>query len=117
MSKYKVGDKFEVEISQVIETTTGGTIYAMDKIPHTFFDVYDLSQMERIEPEVDWSKVAVDTPILVKDLRDDDWERRYFAWYEEEEIYAWSGGATSWSVKNQAQARDWKYAKLAEVEE
>lgn len=113
MSKYKPGDKFEIEVTGEIDVvrdnyyvTTAGII-----------NEEALDRLKKIEPEVDWSKVEVDTPILVKDLRDDDWERRYFAWYEEEEIYAWSGGATSWSVKNQAQARDWKYAKLAEVEE
>lgn len=32
---------------------------------------------------VDWSKVKVDTPILVKDDYDDKWEKAYFAKYED----------------------------------
>ena len=65
------------------------------------------------EPEVDWSKVEVDTPILVRD-REDAWVRRYFAEYIDGVVYAWNGGCTSWSEKY---TTGWKYAKLAETEE
>ena len=34
---------------------------------------------EYVEPPVDWSKIAVDTPILVRDSNDHRWFRRYFA--------------------------------------
>ena len=64
---------------------------------------------------VDWSKVAVDTPILVKDVENNKWRKRYFAFYDDETIYAWEGGATLWSVENNKRAVPWKYAKLAEV--
>ena len=63
------------------------------------------------EPEVDWSKVEVDTPILVRDSEDEIWERRYFAKCENETIYAWLSGCTSWSTSNMT---TWVYAKLAE---
>ena len=68
------------------------------------------------EPEVDWSKVEVDTPILV---RNDDyatvaWLRRYFAEYDDGVVYAWNCGCTSWS---ETVMTPWKYAKLAESEE
>ena len=68
------------------------------------------------EPEVDWSKVEVDTPILVKDYEDAtiSWIRRYFAEYKDGVVYAWNGGCTSWSEKCMT---GWKYAKLAESEE
>nr|DAP39655.1 MAG TPA: hypothetical protein [Caudoviricetes sp.] len=63
---------------------------------------------------IDWSKVKVDTPVLVRDFENQDWKKRYFAFFDDELIYAWDGGATSWSVKNK-DAIPWKYAKLAEV--
>ena len=63
---------------------------------------------------VDWSKVKVDTPVLVRDFENQDWKKRYFAFFDDELIYTWDGGATSWSVKNK-DAMPWKYAKLAEV--
>ena len=66
------------------------------------------------EPETDWSKVAVDTPILVRDCEIQVWERRYFAKYENGVIYAWAGGCTSWNTSNMT---TWEYAKLAASEE
>lgn len=64
---------------------------------------------------VDWSKVAVDTPILVKDNCDEEWVKSYFASYKNGEVRAWMGGRTSFSVKNKTDTFGWKYAKLAEV--
>ena len=63
------------------------------------------------ESEVDWNKVEVNTPILVRDCDDDRWIKRYFAKYENEIIYAWNSGATSWSTSH---ITGWKCAKLAE---
>ena len=64
---------------------------------------------------VDWSKVPVDTPILVKDDCDDKWEKAYFAKYEDEMIYAWNNGRTSFSARNKDDTFIWDRAKLAEV--
>lgn len=64
---------------------------------------------------VDWSKVAVDTPILVKDDYDDKWEKAYFAKYEDEMIYAWNNGRTSFSARSEDDTFIWDRAKLAEV--
>lgn len=71
---------------------------------------------EYVAPPVDWSKVAVDTPILVRDSKVEVWRNRYFAKYENGKVYAWLGGATSWSVYS-GDVTDWKMAKLAESEE
>ena len=67
------------------------------------------------EPKTDWSKVEVDTPILVRDFEGSDWFRRHFAKYENGTVYAWDGGDTSWSGGDVMTM--WKYAKLAESEE
>lgn len=72
---------------------------------------------EYVEPPVDWSKVAVDTPILVKDVKSGNWNRRYFAKYENGMLYAWTDGATSWSVPCSGDMTRWEMAKLAESEE
>ena len=66
------------------------------------------------EPEIDWSEVNVDTPILVGE-GDGEWVKRYFAEYKDGIVYAWCGGSTSWDANNMMMA--WKYAKLAESEE
>lgn len=52
---------------------------------------------EYVEPPVDWSKVAVDTPILVRDSASLEWTKRHFAKYENGRVYAWDHGTTSWS--------------------
>ena len=45
---------------------------------------------------VDWSKVAVDTPIIVNELFSVE-VRRYFKEYKDGKVYYFSGGRTSWS--------------------
>ena len=72
---------------------------------------------EYIEPPVDWSKVAVDTPILVKDVKSGEWNRGYFAMYENGTVFTWYHGATSWSAEGDSDIASWKYAKLAESED
>lgn len=70
---------------------------------------------EYVEPQVDWSKVAVDTPILVSTTEDSAWAPRYFAKYENGRVYAWSNGSTSWSAEGTMCV--WEFAKLAKSEE
>lgn len=67
------------------------------------------------EPEIDWNNIAVDTPILVRESKDREWKRRYFAKYKDGIIFAWVGGNTSWTALGDT--TKWKYAKLAESEE
>ena len=65
------------------------------------------------EPETDWSKVKVDTPILVRQGKNGRWLERHFAKYENGEVYAWVDGQTSWTGADEIK---WKYVKLAEGE-
>ena len=64
---------------------------------------------------IDWSKVKVDTPILVKQYEQDEWEKRHFAYFKDERVYAWLCGATSWSADYEGDTTNWNLAKLAEV--
>ena len=64
---------------------------------------------------VDWSKVKVDTPILVKQYEQDEWEKRHFAYFKDGKVCAWLCGATSWSADYEGDTTDWNFAKLAEV--
>lgn len=72
--------------------------------------------VEPIEPQVDWSKVPVDTPIYVRCRSSDEWEKKHFAKFENNYVYAWSDGKTSWSTTN-GSTMVWEHAKLAESEE
>ena len=69
------------------------------------------------EPKIDWSKVEVDTPILVRTVEWAEWARRYFAKYEDGMVYVWNLGRTSWAATNDKDVSAWPYAKLAESEE
>lgn len=68
---------------------------------------------EYTEPEVDWSKVPVDTPIFVSNSGE-RWFARYFAKYKDGKVYAWGDGATSWSACNSDDVTTWPFAHLAE---
>lgn len=68
---------------------------------------------EYVEPEkeeVDWSKVPIDTKILVSD-DEINWYRRYFAGIDKytNERLAWADGATSWANRS---TMPWKHVKL-----
>lgn len=61
--------------------------------------------------KVDWSKVPVDTKILVRDKDDGKWRRRYFAKFENGVIYAWADGTTSFSNDGNC-VTNWRQVKL-----
>jgi hypothetical protein len=68
-------------------------------------------EQEYIEPKVDWSKVPVDTPIYVKDLKIGYWLPRYFYKYENGKVFAFIDGKTSFTTDR---ATEWEHVKLSE---
>ena len=104
-------------------------IIELDEIPNTGLYkargantlVFDGKGIENIlkpyeeEHKIDWYKVAVDTPILVKDSESEAaWKHRYFAKYVNGVVYTWMMGRTSWSADNDDDVFAWNIAKLAE---
>ena len=71
------------------------------------------------EPEVDWSKVPVDTLVRVRDREDREWILRYFKGINEDgsrRIYeAWESGTTSKTADGKYLC--WKYCELVEDED
>ena len=63
------------------------------------------------EPEIDWNKVPVDTPVYVWNSNSDTY-KRYFAGYANDKIIAFTNGATSWS--NDGYKKEWKHAQIKE---
>lgn len=103
----------EIKIPFILEPTGKSCTSDIDcDTCQTLTTLWLLEEYE--EPEVDWSKVRVDTPILVRNSEDGEWEKRHFAKYKNGDVYAWDNGRTSWTVANEIK---WKYAKLAESEE
>lgn len=110
--------------SVAMKVTTGEIVYCGDiNCNECLFqgsDVASCSQKafkwadeEYTEPEVDWSKIPVDTPVLVSD-DGVNWERRYFVRKSAEAMFGvYMHGATSWSADGYVVW--YRYAKLAEV--
>lgn len=91
-------------------------LFRLDKNCEKSFTAW--ANSEYVKPPVDWSKVPVDTPILVTaNLDTDIWHKRYFAKYEHNEVHVWNGGATSWSARGNNCVTAWNFAKLAESED
>ena len=63
---------------------------------------------------IDWSKVEVDTPVLVSN-DNKEWIKRYFARYEDGNVYCWLNGKTSWTAICELSIGHWDYTKLVEV--
>lgn len=64
--------------------------------------------------EIDWATLPVDTKILVSN--GGDWYKRYFAAYENDRVYVFTNGRSSFTADKNDFA-SWKYAKLYEGEE
>lgn len=71
---------------------------------------------EYTEPEVDWSKIPLDTPVLISvDGENGNWFNRYFAGVNEKgQPTVFCYGATQWS-NGYEEPCHFKYIKLAEV--
>lgn len=71
------------------------------------------------KPEVDWSKVPVDTLVRVRDREDREWILRYFKGINKDglrRIYeAWESGATSKTADGKYLC--WNYCELVEDED
>ena len=68
------------------------------------------------QKEVDWTKVKVDTPVLVRSCETDSWKKRHFAKYENGEAYAFPNGGTSWTEEHCIPVC-WSFTKLADETE
>ena len=81
-----------------------------------FKELNELDFTEYIPP-TDWSKVEVDTKVLVSQ-DGSTWHNRHFAKYENGRVYAWYNGYTSFTANrvDEADIVEWKHAKLYKEE-
>nr|DAV10338.1 MAG TPA: hypothetical protein [Caudoviricetes sp.] len=101
----------------ILDINSGGHVKCINNISKIMPQI-ERNEVLNIAEElgiVDWSKVAVDTPVLVS-FDGCNWFKKYFAKVQNNTFYTWDNGATSWSVSNKEYCvTSWKYAKLAEV--
>ena len=107
--------KYIIELDEILNTG----LYKARGANTLVFDrrgIENILKPYKEEPEIDWYKVAVDTPILVRDYESEViWKHRYFAKYKNGVVYAWTNGRTSWSADNDDDIFAWNIAKLAEA--
>lgn len=79
----------------------------------------DEEYTEPPKPEVDWSKVPVDTLVRVRDLESEEWILKYFKGVDEEapesRFMAWDNGATSKTAYGNY--THWVHCELVEDDE
>lgn len=80
---------------------------------------YSLKQILYLEfrkvYNIDWSKVDVDTKILVSN-DDKRWYHAHFAMFENDTIYTFSDGTTSFTCECNIAFEPWQYAKIYKEE-
>lgn len=72
---------------------------------------FDIAEHQKI----DWDKVPKDAKIYVRNTPMQDYLPRYFAYYKNGKVYAYSRGCTSFSAETKG-TDGWRYAKLADEE-
>ena len=63
-------------------------------------------------PPTDWSKVEVDTKVLVRDYDNSEWIPRHFAQYKNGRVYTWNNGHTSFTRRDEEDYVFYYQAKL-----
>lgn len=94
-------------------------LYACGLCRDIFAFWLDEEYEEPPKPEVDWSKVPVDTLVRVRDREDREWILRYFKGINDGNAMcrysAWEAGATSKTAEGDYTL--WKYCELVEDED
>lgn len=90
------------------------TVFVRNAKNYDIMKVFDIDgKLIWERQEVDWTKIPKDTKIWVKDFENCIWKPRYFAKYENEKVYAYDSGKTSWSCGDESPL-SWDQCKLAE---
>lgn len=115
LKEENVGKEYKIRerIYRVIKNFTGllalKNVESYEYIESEMYIFYIVN--EEFEEVIDWSKIPVDTKMLVS--KDNEiWFRRYFAKYEDGKIYCFRSGASSFSADDEDDIMVWKYVKL-----
>jgi hypothetical protein len=112
-----VTTKRPVMDDDILDVNSGGHIKCINNISKIMPQI-EQNEVLNIAEElgiIDWSKVAVDTPVLVRFFESTKWVKRHFAFFKNEKVYTWDGGLTSWTCDDLNDAMSWECAKLAET--
>ena len=109
-------DKDTKEVMTCRELNCENCLFSYRYNEHHYCNVNRIKWLvaEYAEPKVDWSKVPVDTPVLVSN-DGEHWNRRYFSRVVNNIPHVWMFGRTSWTANGKEEVPS-DYVKLAEVE-
>ena len=123
MKKENLGKEYTAEGIEFVLIESISSLWLENKeTQEDIEDMFNLDEILQMEFEeivnVDWSKVQVDTKILVSE-DGKDWYRRHFVKYENGIIYAFPDGLSSFTARYKPECGyrrvcAWKYAKLYE---
>lgn len=77
--------------------------------------ISEWANSEYKEPEIDWTKVPVNTPVYVRNNSSNNWNKMHFCRFDPNNnlYYCYFNGNTSWS-NEEISLCGWKQCKLAE---
>ena len=109
--KYKDSNGQEWKVKKLVFNSTYYDL--QDRYGEPISKKYYLSTIAELDFEevIDWSKVPVDTKILVSNFGTKQY-KAYFAKYEDGKIYAWDSGRTSFTAGFENNMACWDYVKL-----
>ena len=77
---------------------------------------YEESKEIDWDNDIDWNRVPVDTPVLVRDGKADKREKRHFDRKEGRHYLAWVDGRTSFTSDSKIKPYSWRYCQLARLD-
>ena len=116
--KENVGKSFkdnEGSIWKVVSIISSNeTYYDLKTNPERLVSFNYMSEIAELDFEevIDWSKVPVDTKILVRVSEHNEWNKRHFAKFENGKVCAWDNGKTSFTSNTKPPYTAWQQAKL-----
>ena len=109
--EYKIGERIYEVVKSFNEVLT---LKNVETYEYVEFEMHLFSIINgEFEEVVDWSKVPVDTKVLVSD-NGKLWYKRHFAKYENGSVHVFPDGRSSFTTEENDIIYPWKYAKLCE---
>ncbi len=118
MKKENLGKRYTSDGMEFVLVRGFSTLWLQDEKTQVYIeDMFNLDEIVRMDFEeivdVDWSKIPVDTKILVSD-DGKLWYKRHFAKYENGSVHVFPDGRSSFTTEESDIIYPWKYAKLCE---
>lgn len=116
---FLTGDEYDENLKQIkdnssdIEKVYEGCVKGLDAM----IEIEDYKLIWERKLEVDWSNVAVDTKVLVRNSDREQWGKRYFAKFAGGIVFTWANGITSFTAEHKNDVASWRMVVLYEGNE